>query len=415
MHSTEALPLPSRPSVEQYRKLAKDLATAVKSGRDEAVRSFLAGWFEKLWKTNDDVPWSAESPRYIAEYSDRLTRYFNGGWTPKDVPPPRRTLAHAQFVIARVHGFARWGDLVRHIETLAQDSAEARFERAVDAVVTGDIDALQRLLREHPELARARSSRGHGCTLLHYVSANGVEGYRQKTPPNIVAITKMLLEAGADVNATAACYGTEDDTLGLTATSMHPHNAGVMIPLLETLVVAGADMNRDGGWGIIRACLANGQPDAARWLADHGAVPDLADALGIGRLDLVQSFLSHDGTLKNGATAAQLEEGIRNASWYGEIAAIRYVLDGGFDAGRRFVDGATALHHASYDGNAELVALLLERGAPVTVRDTEHDGTPLEWALYARSERQKRRGDATSHDRVIALLETASGNPPPGA
>ena len=58
----------------------------------------------------------------------------------------------------------------------------ATFERAADAVVDGDVDVLRALLREHPELATARSSRPHRCTLLHYLAANGVEGERQKTP-----------------------------------------------------------------------------------------------------------------------------------------------------------------------------------------------------------------------------------------
>ena len=37
-----------------------------------------------------------------------------------------------------------------------------------------------------PELIRQRSSREHRSTLLHYVSANGIEDFRQRTPPNIV-------------------------------------------------------------------------------------------------------------------------------------------------------------------------------------------------------------------------------------
>ena len=60
---------------------------------------------------------------------------------------------------------------------------------------------LKKLLREDPELIRARSTREHRATLLHYVSANGVESYRQKTPKNIVRITKLLLDAGAEAKA----------------------------------------------------------------------------------------------------------------------------------------------------------------------------------------------------------------------
>ena len=58
----------------------------------------------------------------------------------------------------------------------------AVFEPAADAVVDGDVDRLRALLREHPELATARSSRPHRCTLLHYLAANGMEGERQRSP-----------------------------------------------------------------------------------------------------------------------------------------------------------------------------------------------------------------------------------------
>lgn len=66
-----------------------------------------------------------------------------------------------------------------------------RFEHAVDAIVSGDIGTLSRLLREDPALVRARSTRvnyfdppHHRATLLHYLAANGVQNYRQKSPPH---------------------------------------------------------------------------------------------------------------------------------------------------------------------------------------------------------------------------------------
>jgi hypothetical protein len=57
--------------------------------------------------------------------------------------------------------------------------------------------------------------------LLHYASANGIESYRQKTLKDIMKITKMLLDGGADVDATCHVYGSECTTLGLVATSVH--------------------------------------------------------------------------------------------------------------------------------------------------------------------------------------------------
>jgi len=75
------------------------------------------------------------------------------------------------------------------------------FEVAADAVVGGDVARLRSLLHEHPSLARERSQRAHAATLLHFVSANGVEDERQVTPVNVVELAALLLDAGAEVDA----------------------------------------------------------------------------------------------------------------------------------------------------------------------------------------------------------------------
>ena len=63
--------------------------------------------------------------------------------------------------------------------------------------------------RAHVGHRHRHPTREHGATLLHYVAANGIENYRQKTPPNIVELTKLLLDSGAAVNAIADLYGRE--------------------------------------------------------------------------------------------------------------------------------------------------------------------------------------------------------------
>ena len=42
----------------------------------------------------------------------------------------------------------------------------SNFELAADAIVSGDIDTLTRLLDASPEFIHERSTREHGCTLL---------------------------------------------------------------------------------------------------------------------------------------------------------------------------------------------------------------------------------------------------------
>ncbi len=105
---------------------------------------------------------------------------------------------------------------------------------------------------------RARSTRithydppVHRTTLLHYVAANGVEGYRQKTPKNAVEIATALLQGGAEVDALADMYGGYYTTMSMLVSSCHPAKAGVQVALVETLVDFGAAVEARGSakWG----------------------------------------------------------------------------------------------------------------------------------------------------------------------
>src|ERR1051326_4293849 len=262
-----ALPLPSRPSLEHYKKRAKDLVKACRSGDPDAIGAWAREW---LGSQADEVAGFART-KLSAETGDCV-------------------LADAQFVIARSYGFASWPRFAAHIEALERAQPPiSLFETAVDALVSGDEKTLARLLREQPDLARARSTREHHATLLIYTSANGVEGYRQKSPKNAPAIAEMLLAAGAEVDATADVYNGHCTTLGLVATSEPPRIAGVQLPVIDVLLARGAIMDEPNIAGnahsLLHGCLANGQPAAAEYLADRGARIDIVGAAGIGRVD----------------------------------------------------------------------------------------------------------------------------------
>ena len=144
----QALPLPSRPNIDQYKKLA---------ALQDAPRSLL--------RNEKEISAHADSVEQFA------LKTFSRGDT------GTCALTGAQFVIARAHGFLSWPKFVKHVESLAHvSSTVSAFERAVSAIVTGDAVTLERVLRDHPKVIRARSTREHGGTLLHYVTANGVEG-----------------------------------------------------------------------------------------------------------------------------------------------------------------------------------------------------------------------------------------------
>lgn len=266
------------------------------------------------------------------------------------------------------------------------------FEQAADAIVTGDADRLAQMLKEHPDLAFARSTRAHAATLLHYLGANGVEEYRQKSPRNAVRIAKMLLEAGAEVNAIADIYG-KITTLGLVASSIHPKQAGVQIPLLQTLLDYGALIDGVPGVGSpLIAALHNGRKEAAEFLAGHGARLDLEGAAGVGRLDIVKS-------LNQNVPRAQIALGFLWACEYGRISVIDFLLTQDIDLRAGGNTGLSGLHWAVVGGQMEAIQLLLERGAPLEAVN-KYGGTALGQAIWCVI-----NGDpAADYFQVIELL-----------
>lgn len=292
-------------------------------------------------------------------------------------------VSDAQTVIAREYGFEDWPHLVRFAESVARDEVIGRFEAAVEAVVSGDLPSLQAMLREHPDLVRARSARRHHATLLHYIAANGVEGSRQKTPANAVEIAKLLLDNGAEVDALADMYDQQCTTMSMLVSSSPPAAAGLQAALAETLVDYGAALVGQGSkWqSALMTALIFGFLPTAHTLANRGApVDSVAAAAGLGRVQQVARMLP-------AADAESRHMALALAAQLGHAAVVQLLLDAGEDPNRFNPEGchahATPLHHAALANHLDVVQVLVERGARLDIRDAIFRGTPLGWAEYA--------------------------------
>jgi len=388
----DALPIPPRPSLEQHKKRAKDLVKASQSRDPAALRAWAANWIDSLLRISN-LTITPQLPVRIDLWTDQVEDFA------REKLSATPTLAAAQFVIARAQGFESWPKLVKHFEALTRENSSVNhFELAADAIVAGDTATLQRLLREHPELIRAQSTLRHHATLLHYVSANGIEGYRQKTPKNIVRIATLLLDAKADVNALADVYGGST-TLSLVATSIHPEHAGVQDALLQLLLDHGATFDSANGL-LINACLANGRVHAAEFLASRGAPLDLEAAAGLGRFDLVKTFFDESGAPQGNATKTQMERALLWACEYGRNPVVDFLLQRGVPVQSQANTGQTALHWAVIGGHADTITLLLNRGADLEAKNA-YGGTAVDQALWSAT-----HGDPTiDYAHVIALLK----------
>jgi ankyrin repeat protein len=124
--------------------------------------------------------------------------------------------------------------------------------------------------------------------------------------------------------------------------------------IAEALAAAGADTSLDPVDTFIAACMRVDRPAIEEQLA---ADPPLA-----------------------ARAVARKPHLILRATELGRHEAVPLLAKLGFDVNH--LKRLTALHQAAFDGNLELVQLLIEFGADPTIEDRSYHATPLGWAEH---------------------------------
>ncbi len=363
--------VPFRAPLDEYVSQARDVLAGWRAG-DPAVVEAVRHSHPRFVRT--DYPWM---PLPATEDEARREPFDE---------------SDARLVVARAYDFADWQRLEEYVRAVRDDdSPVGRFETAVEAVITGAAASLATMLRAHPELVSARSTRVthldpqvHGATLLHYVAANGVEGYRQRSPSNAVAIANALLDAGAAPDALAAMYGGHATTMSMLVSSTPPADAGVQVALVHALVDHGASVEPvgDGGWTspLLTALTFAFMPAAEALVARGARIDTLPAAAGLGIVERARDLLGD-------ASADDRHRALALAAQLGHTAVVSMLLDAGESPDRynpsRLHAHTTPLHQAAWHGHEGVVRLLVERGTRLDVKDLIYDGTPLDWATHA--------------------------------
>ena len=398
---TDAIALPPRASLEQYHNRAKSLFKACKSGDIDAVREWARQWLESLAALYDDVNGGertrADTARRLhAREIDREVDKIERDARESGLLSDACSLNQAQLFLARLHDFVSWPKFVAHVNALAlANSPDSKFESAADAVVTGDIATLRAMLEADPALTRARSARDHRATLLHYIAANGHEGWRQKTPKNAVDVARVLLDAGAEADALAHMYGGDATTMEMLVSSVHPHAAGVQVALVDILVDYGAAVDGvENNSSPLMTAFRFHYPLAAEALVRRGArVDNVITAAALGRADLVDAFIDENGALKPDVPLVQvrwprlprdgrvhLGYALTWAATWGKADVVELMLRKGVDPNGKD-DDATALHFAAAHGHMDIVRLLLRSGASLETLNS-YGGTVLSATMW---------------------------------
>ena len=314
-------------------------------------------------------------------------------------------LADAQLVIAREYGFESWAALKHRVEAgarIAKFKPHPGFDEAVGAIAAGDLDRLRTLITSDPELVRARTNldplHGYfaGATLLHHVAWNPSRD--EPVPANIVEIAQLLLDHGADVNA-STLGRNGGTTMGLVITSRMASEAKVSGPLMDLLLGRGArlDLRTSGAvipdWStqnIVHNSLANHAPRAAEKLIALGAKFDVCVAAALGRMDLVKGFFGDDGRLLarpyHRGRLLEERDAIGLALLFAYLGGHKDVVDFLFEKDGNWnmtgVNNGAVLHRAAWAGDLAMVKRLVAKGADMSNRDNPFNSTPLSWAQH---------------------------------
>jgi ankyrin repeat protein len=230
--------------------------------------------------------------------------------------PPARAILIAAFMGAG-----------RVIEVLRSKGAKA------DAFVSsalGDLGAVRRALEKDPAFASARD--GGSLTALHCCAASRMGKEDAAVSRSLLAVAELLLDSGADVQATARSWDHDVSAVYFAVGSGN-------VPLLELLLSRGGDAT-----------------DALTPPPPHSD-------------ELAEVTLRHGADVKRAKADDRplLNELIR----WGQVRAALWLLSHGADPNLPDPRGWTAVHQAASRGNARMIRAVLGAGGELDRKDEE--------------------------------------------
>ena len=352
---------------------------------------------------------------------------------------------HPELAAATIHTAAAVGDVSAAAEFLARDRSLSRRRggpRGWEPLLYLAYSLLNSPRAEHSTLEVARLLLEHGADPNAgflgdwgpppFTALTGAFGYGEDAPNQPpheyeLELARLLLEAGADPNDEQTLYNnlwrrSNEHLELLFAYGLGTGDGGPwqrrLAPMLATpaqmledqlvfsadggntervelLLRHGVDVNALGtqhptlrGRNALDLALANGHSEIAEALIAAGAsasardpVEELLTACMRGDRSRVRELLTSDAGLAAEAIARDPTRLVK-AVELDHPGAVRLLAELGCDM-NRIEQGPPALHLAAYDGNREMVDLLLELGADPTVKDHNFNATPSGWARHA--------------------------------
>ena len=278
--------------------------------------------------------------------------------------------------------------IVLLLTTPAVSSADVRL---LDAVVKGDRNAVQQLLRSRVDVNAAQPD---GSTALMLAAER-----------DDVDVARLLIRANANVNAaneygatalSVACARGHADLVKLLIEAKADPNAPLLsgeTPLMSAadkghtavvrvLLEHRADVNRKearGGQTALMWAVASNHPEAVRLLLDRGADVRARSTGGFTPL----LFAAQQGNVESGRALLRAGADVNESRTTDRMTALMVaaasgsrefvvlLMEGGANPNPLDESGFTALHYAAFDLRADLAKALLDRGANPNARATK--------------------------------------------
>ena len=382
--------LPRHPSLENYKKQAKDLLKRRQSGDPDT-----------LSRLQQFHPRFAEAVKPV----DLGVRF---------------TLTDAQLMLAREHGFPSWPKFAarieairrEHIALLRVDPAAAFIEAAcvpLDASYnTGTLEAAQAILAKHPEVASssiyAAAILGDAATVRRYLANDPAAATAKGGLHNWDALTYLCFSRYMRIDRSR----TEGFVAAATALLNAGANANTGWYETEHLPQAAWESVIYGAAGMAQ------HPELTRLLLDRGADPNDDETpyhVPESYDNTVVKIMVESGKLNEDSLTTML---LRKADWH-DLEGIKYLLEHGADPNRGTMWKHTPLQHAiRRDNSLNIIEAMLDHGTDFNLANglTGKSGT----AMAARRGRRdllealERRGipaQLSGIDRLIGACARA--------